>query len=189
MKVLGLAGSPRRGGNTEQLLDQVLAGAESQGAETEKVILCTLRYRGCQHCDGCLRTGQCVVQDDMQKLYPKLREMDALVFATPVFFMGPSSQAKAMIDRCQCLWVAKYVLKQHVSATGAPRRGVLIAAGGATLPHLFRPTKRILQALFATLEVEQEADLLYQDIDEKGAIQKHPTALQDAFQAGVRLAR
>ena len=52
-----------------------------------------VRYRGCQHCDGCLRTGQCVVQDDMQKLYPKLREMDALVFATPVFFMGPSSQA------------------------------------------------------------------------------------------------
>jgi hypothetical protein len=189
MKVLGLAGSPRRDGNTEQLLDQVLAGAESRGAETEKVPLCTLSYRGCQHCDGCLRTGRCVIQDDMQELYPKLREMDALVFATPVFFMGPSSQAKAMIDRCQCLWVAKYELKQSINDTDAPRRGISISAGGTTLSDLFRPTQRILRALFTTLEVEPEGDLLYQDIDQKGAIQKHLTALQDAFQAGVRLVR
>jgi multimeric flavodoxin WrbA len=107
MKVLGLAGSPRRGGNSETLLDRALAGAQDAGAEVEKVVVHRLKMSGCRHCDGCLETGICVVKDDMQSLYPKLRAMDAFAVASPMFFMAVTSQLKAVFDRCQCLWVAK----------------------------------------------------------------------------------
>ena len=59
-RILGIVGSPRRGGNTEILVDEVLAGAEEVGAFTEKIILNELNITPCQACDGCQKTGKCV---------------------------------------------------------------------------------------------------------------------------------
>ena len=189
-EVLGIGGSPRHQGNTDLLLDQALAGAESQGAKTGKIVLHDLNIHPCRHCGGCQHTGRCVIQDDMQEIYPKLRAMDVLILATPIFFMGPTAQTKMMIDRCQCLWVTKYVLKQPVYDKGPQqRKGMLIAVGGTTFSTLFRPLQIIGRAVFATLDVEYGNNLFFSDIDEKGAIRMHPTALEDAFKAGAALAR
>ena len=188
LEVLGIGGSPRRQGNTDLLLDQALAGAASQGAKTEKIVLHDLDLHPCRHCGGCQRTGKCVIQDDMQEIYPKLRAMDALILATPIFFMGPTAQTKMMMDRCQPLWVVKYVLRQPVYDKGLQqRKGMLIAVGGTTFSTLFRPLRIIGRAVFATLDVEYGNNLFFPDIDEKGAIRTHPTALDDAFQAGAGL--
>ena len=190
LSVLGIAGSPRRGGNTDLLLEQALAGAAGQGAETQRVVLSDLCIHPCRHCGGCQETGRCVVQDDMQAVYPKLRAMDALVLATPIFFMGPTAQTKAMIDRLQCLWVAKHVLKQPVYDKGFRQRGgLLIAAGGTTYSTVFRPLEIIGRAAFATLDVAYGNNLFFSGIDEKGAIRKHPTALGDALRAGAALGK
>jgi len=186
MKVLGLAGSPRRGGNTEILLDQALAAAAAAGAEVEKVVACNLKMRGCLHCDGCLKTGVCIQKDDMTDLYPKLRDMDAFILASPLMFMGVSSQAKMVVDRLQCLWVAKYVLKQPVSG-GRKRPGLFICVGGMDRPDLFVGARMTVRAAFATLDVRYNKELFYPGVDEKGAILKHPTALQEASSAGKRL--
>ena len=83
MLVLGLAGSPRRNGNTEILLDEALAGAREAGAETEKIVLCTLKYSPCISCGSCEKTGRCVLQDDMQMVNERIIAADALIFATP----------------------------------------------------------------------------------------------------------
>jgi len=185
LRVLGLAGSPRRGGNTEQLLDRALAGAGSRGAEVEKIALCGLRLEGCRHCGGCLTSGECVVWDDMQLLYPKLIEADALVLSAPVFFMDVPAQTKAMIDRCQCFWASKYLLKRPISPKMRP--GLLISVGGARFPDLFDATRRVTQAFFAVAEVEKRRELLYAGADAKGAIRERPGTLQEAFQAGLEL--
>ena len=58
MKVLGIAGSPRRGGNTDLLLGEVMRGAASRGAEVKTIVLNALKITPCQHCDGCLETGR-----------------------------------------------------------------------------------------------------------------------------------
>lgn len=186
MRVLALAGSPRRGGNTETLVDRVLAGAATAGAETEKVMACTLRMRGCLHCDGCVKTGVCVERDDMTDLYPKLRDMDAFVLASPLMFMNLSSQAKMVVDRLQCFWVAKYVLKQSITG-GRKRPGLFIAAGGMHRPDMFECARVTVRAVFSTLDVTRDLELLYPDTDEKGAILNNPTALDDAFAAGQSL--
>ncbi|GAJ23063.1 unnamed protein product, partial [marine sediment metagenome] len=59
MKVLGIAGSPRRGGNTDLLLAEVMRGAASRGAEVKTIILNDLEISPCQHCDACLEAGRC----------------------------------------------------------------------------------------------------------------------------------
>lgn len=190
LKVLGLAGSPRRGGNTELLLDQALAGAVSSGAAADKLVLNERDISPCQHCDGCLETGVCVVDDDMQPLHRQLLEADRLVLASPIFFMSLSAQSKMAIDRCQALWVRKYLLKRrHTQASdGSRRRGLFIAVGGLKRPDLFEPAKVTVRAFFATCDVAYGEELFYPGVDLMGEIQHHPDALKEAFDAGARLA-
>jgi multimeric flavodoxin WrbA len=186
LKVLAIAGSPRRGGNTEMLLDRVLAGAAASGAATDKTVACNLKMRGCLHCGGCQDTGVCIQKDDMTELYLKLQQMDAFVLASPLMFMNVSSQAKMIIDRLQCLWVAKYVLKQPFTS-GRKRHGIFICAGGMDRPEMFAGVHMTVRAVFGTLDVKLDEEMLYPHIDEKGAILGHPTALGDAFASGQRL--
>jgi len=88
MKVMAIIGSPRRGGNTELLVDRVIEGCRSKGnAEIEKVFIAD---RNIQYCSGCLTctfpppgTGKCVLRDDMDVLIEKIRESDAFIFGTP----------------------------------------------------------------------------------------------------------
>src|SRR5512136_288519 len=111
MKVLGIFGSPRRGGNTEILLEEALKGAEAEGAEVERLHLTDINITPCKECHGCDRTGECILQDDMQKIYPKLLEADVIILASPIFFYGVSAWAKSLIDRSQAFWPRKYLLK------------------------------------------------------------------------------
>lgn len=188
IKVLGILGSPRRGGNTELLLDEALAGARSQGAEIEKLVLNELEIIPCQNCDDCATTGECTIHDDMEKIYPKLRAADRLILTSPVFFLSVTAQTKAFIDRCQSLWVTKYVLNRPIADKGGKRRGLFISAAHRNNPKQFQPAIRVVRAFFATLDIVYEAELLVGGVFRKGEVLDHPTALRDAFAAGVKLA-
>ena len=98
-KVLGIVGSPRRGGNTETLVDAVLAGAEEAGAQVEKVLLRDLEIAPCLACDGCQGTGACVQEDDMAPLLTKMQASQIWVLGTPIYWWGPTAQFKAFLDR------------------------------------------------------------------------------------------
>ena len=188
LKVLGIAGSPRRDGNTDLLLHQVLAGAAGQRVQTKTVILSELNISPCRHCDNCLKAGKCIIDDDMQWLYTDLREADYVILATPVFFMGVTAQTKAMIDRCQALWALKHVLHIPVPINcNMERKGVLVSVGGTRLSNLFQPAIATVKSWFASLEISYSGELVFSGIDEKGAIIQHPTALKDAFTTGQKL--
>ena len=186
MKVLGIAGSPRRRGNTDLLLDEVLKGAASRGARVRKVILDKLKIAPCDHSDACLKTGKCRIKDDMQTVYQELEEADRIVLASPIQFMTVTAPMKAMIDRCQALWARKYVLKQPPLSV-KERKGLFIAVGGTKLSKLFEPAQATVKALFNTLDVTYAGELLFRGVDEKGAITEHPDALKQAFLAGQKL--
>jgi len=188
VRVLGIAGSPRRGGNTDLLLAEVLRGAKSKGAEVKTIVLNDLDITPCQHCDACFEAGVCKIRDDMQVVYEELEKADRIVLASPVQFMGVSAQAKAMIDRCQALWARKYILKQPPLGDRRPRKGLFLSVGGMKLSHLFEPSLAIVRALFKVLDIEYAGDLLFPGVDEKGAIKKNPDALKQAFAAGRKLA-
>ena len=188
LKVLAIAGSPRRDGNTDLLLQEAIAGAESRDAEVKRIVLSELCIAPCRHCDCCLEAGQCVIDDDMQPIYRDLAIADRLVIASPIFFMGVTAQTKAMIDRCQALWVAKHVLKLPVAANGGrERRGLFISVGGTKGPKLFEPALATVRIWFKTLDFTFAGDLRFRGLDERGAVAQHPTALGDAFAMGQRL--
>ena len=188
MRVLGIAGSPRRSGNTDMLLNEVMRGAASRGAETKTIILSQLKIAPCQHCDSCLETGRCKVDDDMQTVYEELERADRLVLTSPLYFMGVTAQTKAMIDRCQALWVRKYILKlPPISNRQVERKGLFISVGGTKQANLFQPALATVKSLFKVLDIAYAGELLFSGMDEKGAIAKHPEVLKQAFLAGQRL--
>jgi len=187
LRVLGIAGSPRRGGNTDILLKEVLNGAASKGAEVKKIILSRLKIAPCQHCDACLETGRCKIKDDMQMVYDELERADRIVLASPVHFMGVTAQTKAMIDRCQALWVRKYRLKKPPLGNKRERKGLFISVGGMKIANLFEPALATVKSVFKVLDITYAGELLFPGVDEKGAIKEHPDALHNAFLAGQRL--
>jgi len=100
MIVLGLMGSPRKGGNTDILVDAVLGEAEARGHEVSKVSVYDAGIGPCVDCRGCKKDDlECVVEDGMQEVYPKLDEADVIVFGTPVYWSGPSGPMKQLVDR------------------------------------------------------------------------------------------
>jgi multimeric flavodoxin WrbA len=99
MKVLGIVGSPRKGGNTEILVREALTAAKEAGAETEIVLTADKNIAGCDGCSSCRQTGVCHIKDDMQPIYKQLEAADAVIFGTPVYFTSVTAQAKAIMDR------------------------------------------------------------------------------------------
>lgn len=185
MKVLGIAGSPRRGGNTDLLLAEFMRGAAEKGADVKTIItLNELKFIPCQHCDHCLRTGECKYQDDMQMIYRELEQADVIVMASPIHFLGVTAQMKAMIDRCQSLWARKYVLKVPPLTEVKERKGFFIAVGGRKQYSNFEPAIATIKAFFLVLDVTYAGELLFSGVDEKGAILEVPEALQRAYEAG-----
>ena len=187
MRILGIMGSPRLGGNTDLLLDAALNGAHSQGAEVEKIVIDKLNISPCREHYGCLEDGHCVIRDDMDAVYPKLLAADVIVVASPMFFYGITAQLKALIDRCQALWARKHVLKQNWP--GAGRKGAFIAVGATKGEKLFDGSIATVRYFFKTIGVEYMEELLIRGVDQKGDIQQHPSALKDAFELGRRLAQ
>jgi multimeric flavodoxin WrbA len=99
LRVLGISGSPREGGNTEIMVKEALEGARQSGAEVEFVSLAGKRVGGCQACVECGKGGKCAVDDDMQALFPKLVAADVLIIGSPIYFGMISAQTKALLDR------------------------------------------------------------------------------------------
>jgi multimeric flavodoxin WrbA len=188
MRVLGLFGSPRRGGNTELLLEEALKGAESEGAEVERIYLSDYTITPCKECHGCDQTGHCVILDDMQKIYPRLLEADIIILASPIFFYGVTAWAKALIDRSQALWARKYLLKDpSLGKEGKKRKGFLISVGATKGQKVFEGAVLTAKYFFDVLNAEYMGELLFKGVEAKGDILKHPGALHQAFEAGRRL--
>ncbi len=188
-KLLAIAGSPRRGGNTDRLLDQAVAGAATRGAMIKQITLSDLDIAPCQHCDGCIQTGGiCAIADDMQWVHQDLRDFDRFIFASPVFFMGIPAQAKAMIDRCQAIWVIKYLLKLPVATNkDAVRKGSFISVGGSTYEDLFNGSVATVKSWYTTLDITYSEGLFFTGIDNYHAVSKHPSALKDAYLLGQNI--
>ena len=188
MFVLGLMGSPRKGGNTDLLLDAFLEGAQAKGAEILKVDVPSKHIEPCQGCRFCEKGGYCIQQkDDMGEMNYLLRRADIVVLATPIFFYGPSAQIKALIDRSQTLWARQYIMK--LTDPKAPfRRGFLLAVGATKGKELFNGTNLGAKYFYDAVGARYEGFLGFREIEAPGAIARHPTALADARKKGEELA-
>jgi len=192
MKVLGILGSPRSGGNTDSLLDRALDGAMAAGADVEKISLSDYSFSGCIECNDCYETGSCTIGDDLDEIYEALERADRIIVASPMFFMGVTAQAKALIDRSQCYWALKYILKEKFPHPSVPvRYGMFIGVGGTTGERLFDGTMLTLKYFFDAIDAKPAEGLyvLVRGVDGKGDVLKHEEELDRAYESGRKLAQ
>lgn len=185
VRVLGISSSPRRDGNSDLLLKEVLRGAEGAGAQVEYLSLRGVQMSPCVECNACYETGRCRIEDAFQDILGRILGCDRLVFATPIFFMAVCASGKILIDRHQCQWARKYVLKKPLfEPPRAGRRGWCVAVGGSRSTKMFECIRLTMKYFFDVLEMDYAGDLTVNRVDAKGEILKHPDVLQQAFELG-----
>ncbi len=189
MKVLGIYGSPRKGGNSDQLLDKALEGAQASGADITKVYARDLTMSGCIECGGCDKTGKCVVEDDMQDVYPFLEEADVIFLASPIFFYGITAQVKALVDRSQALWNKRMLTKSPDERnTFDSGRGFLIAVGATRGKNLFEGAQLTAKYFYDALDMAYEGGIFFRKLEKKTAVTENPETLQEALNLGRKVA-
>ncbi len=190
MKATGFVGSPVRGGNVELLVEQVLAGAASRNAITQKVFLNDLSIRPCQSCGIDNRAGVCRLDDDMSLVQRLLVESDLLVLGTPVYFDTVSAQMKLMIDRSNCMTPLVSLpdgRSEFVLRTPPHKRAVLVAVAGSR--QQFKAVRVTVKGFLAWVGAELVGEVLYgHDSTSIGAVRADAATMDAAFQAGVRAA-
>lgn len=211
MKLLAVNGSPRKKWNTAQLLEQVLAGAKSKGADADLIHLRDLRYTGCISCFECKRIGgpsygRCVVKDDLRPVLDKAHEADVLVLGSPFYICTETAFMRAFQER---LWF-QYLLYSTVKPPLSPRKKATaliytmnvredqIAEYGQNV--IIDKAKELMERQFAPCEVLLSCDTLQFDDyskydtdmwDEAAKRERHETVfpqdLEKAFVLGQRL--
>jgi len=131
--ILGIVCSPRKGGNTEILVEQALEAARVAGAQTEMITVAERQIAPCDACGACETTSKCSIDDGMQEIYAKLEAADGIIFGTPVYFINVSAQAKAIIDRTYCFLLSRKLRGKVAAAVIAARR----VGGGNVLSLLY----------------------------------------------------
>jgi multimeric flavodoxin WrbA len=185
IKVLAFAGSPRRHGNSETLLDWVLtAMAKEPDVIVDKIVLTEADVNPCRGCNACEVLNKCVQRDGMDIIHDKIIGADVIILAAPIYCMGIASQAKALIDRAQVFRSRKYVLKLPVvpPERKGKRLGVFLSTAGQAWDHVFLAAIPSVKCFFHVIDI-RDADIHYlmiNGVDESGAIMQHPTALKDA---------
>lgn len=171
MKLVGIVCSPRVGGNTEILVNEVLKSANVFGAKVELLTVAGKTISPCEACNSCKGTDKCKINDDMQEIYIKLLGADAIVFGTPVFYWSVSAQAKALIDRTYALhWDRK--LRDKVG-------GVVVVARSAGCTNAFS----IFNNFFAIQKI-RTVGYVFAHGDKKGDVKRDKSAMENAEALG-----
>jgi multimeric flavodoxin WrbA len=192
IRVLAIAGSPRRHGNSETLLDWVIEGmTKDPDVEVTKVALSDADIRPCRGCNACERLNACIMHDGMDLMHDRLIEADCIILSAPVYCMSICSQAKALVDRAQVFRSRKYVLKLPVVSPErkGKRFGLFISTAGQDWDYVFDASIPVVKCFFHVIEVrEKDIDyLMIRHVDEKGAILKHLHAKDDAYRIADKM--
>lgn len=181
--VLIVKGSPRINGNSAALAEQVYAGAKGAGAEVEIVNVAEMDIRPCDACDACKEDfGGCIVEDDMQALYPKLVEADVIVLAFPIYWFTINAQMKLFIDRWYALENEQgYLLSdKQLALVFVYADTDLYTSGGINAIHTFESLTRYIGM--------QIAGMVYGTADKEGDAKQQPELMAAALKLGEKIA-
>ena len=167
----------REGGNTD-LLAQSFAEGASKNNVIELISVADYNINPCIGCNSCFTSeeNQCFQNDDMFKIYDKLRNADIVVVASPVYFYGISAELKALIDRLHTPMRNEFQIKKLA----------LLLVGAATLPELFDAIKLQYQLILNFFHLEAAGMVLVRGVKDKGDIRK-TEALKEAYNLGVSI--
>ncbi len=177
MKILGISFSPREKGNTELLMGKALAGARSEGAETELYRIADKSIKPCDGCSACFKTGRCHIKDDMEEVEKKLLEADGILFGSPVYFYNITAQGKAVIDRSLPLGIREKALANKVG-------GVVVVGGSLGLVDAVKDLY-----FYIVLHQMIPANFVAAYASIKGDVKKLEKCMKTAEELGVQMVK
>ena len=177
LNLLILSGSPRKGGNTDLLVEAFVKGA-SQKHYVEIVSVQDYKVNPCIGCNACFKNegNICAQKDDMALIYEKANEADMLVIASPVYFYGLSAQLKSVIDR----------FHNPIRDTFHIQKMALLLVGAATLPELFDSILTEYQLCLNFFNLEDAGKVLARGCKDKGDISRSGY-LDEAIKLGLTI--
>ena len=180
MLILGLQGSPRKGGNTDTFMTAFMNRASRTGAAVRTIQVARSGVVPCKGCGYCEKHGTCIIIDDPMstEIFGLIRKADLIVAASPVYFYGVSAQLKVLIDRCQTLWSRKYVfrLKDPLATT---RKGLLFSVAASQGRQLFDGVRLTANYFFDAIDASPTVSLTYRGVEAKGAISRQAPLTAD----------
>ena len=177
MKILALIGSPRKGSNTDTLVEKILEGAKENGHISKKIYLYDYEILPCIDCRNCKRGLYiCTIEDMMQEIYSKMENADLIIFGTPIYWYGPTGQMKLLIDR----------MRPFIE-TGKLRgkKGVIVSPSEEG-PKACGPLIQMFKMSFDYLGMEFAGKILATAY-ERGEIKNNQKELKSAFEFGLTL--
>jgi multimeric flavodoxin WrbA len=187
MLLLGIYGSPRKGGNTDLMLDAFLEGAAGDAdIPIERIYVRSLAIAGCLGCGYCDKKGFCAQKDDMTQVYPLMERATHIVMASPVYFYSVTGQLKLLIDRAQAPFMQRELTKKEGKdlASGLEKKGFLLSAGATRGKRLFDCTMLTVRYFFDAIGADYAGELCFRELDERGAVRSKAEALDACRQAG-----
>jgi multimeric flavodoxin WrbA len=183
--ILIILGSPRKNGNSTILAKQLADGVKASNGDADLVFLQDLKIAPCSACDACIKNPdrKCIINDDMQLLYPKIKQADAIVFASPIYWFNISAQMKLFIDR-------SYAIQQDGKYAFSDKEVVIILtygdvdvfkSGGV---NVLRSFEDICNFVNATI-----VGTIYGSAEKAGDIKKNTKLLEEAFDLGKKLGK
>ncbi|MDD4484071.1 MAG: flavodoxin family protein [Methanoregula sp.] len=184
MKILGIATSPRKGANSQSLVEHVLAGAKKAGAKTELVRICDLDIAPCTGCSTCKEKGECIIDDDMGNLWEKMAKADAIVLGSPVYWGRLNAQAYPFIDRF-------YAYMKPDFSTDMPKgkKIVLALTCGGMPPEAIAPINAYVKSTFAFLGCTDGGYICQNQCLEPRDLTKFPETIKKAEELGKSLTK
>lgn len=177
MKILALVGSPRKGSNTDTLIDETLKGSKVGGHTYEKLYLYKYDISPCIDCRKCKKGDYvCAIKDGMQHIYAKMDEADLIIFGTPNYWYGPTAKMKLLIDR----------MRPYVANKKLKGKKAIVIIPAAEGPNACGPMIEMLRMSFDYLEMELVGQILAEAY-ERGEIKNNPEALKSAYDLGAAL--
>ena len=156
IRVLAIAGSPRRNGNSEILLDVIIEEMKKvPKISLEKIVLNEADVRPCRGCNACEKLNYCVIRDGMDLLSQKIIDADCIILAAPIYCMSICAQSKSLVDRAQVFRSRKYVLKLPVVPPEriGKRFGVFISTAGQDWDGVFDAAIPVVKCFFHVITI------------------------------------
>ncbi|MDG6243732.1 MAG: flavodoxin family protein [Methanolobus sp.] len=182
MKVVGFVGSPRKQGNTDVLVQQVLNGAALSGVEVEKFNLNEMNIMGCQGCNYCRAVEGCKLKDDMTKAYEALRSADGFVFGSPIYFFQFTGQMRLFIDR----WFA-LLNPDFTPRIKEGKKAVIVGAQGAPEPEAFKSVYEEFSRILQMFGMDVKDTLIDVGHHAPGEVRENTVLMERAQSSGSRI--
>ncbi len=177
MNIVMLTGSPRKNGNSAYLADQFSKGAQESGHSVFRFDCALNKVAGCLACNSCGMDGPCVLNDDFNIVRPHLLAAEAVVFATPMYYFGISSQMKQVIDRF-------FAINGQIK--GKPIKSAFLMTYADTSAKESEPMLQHYRAIVKYLGWQDAGTVVASGVWNAGAVRNTPYA-EDAYRLGMNI--